>query len=167
MFYFTSLYFQEIHHYSPLRSGFAFLPLPFAIVAGSTMSERVSRRFGVRALMVTGLLLDAAGLLLLTGLPVEGSYLTDVLLRIQDQPKDELAALLPLVSQGVTDTEAVARADVLDPGQCAGHFPECAVWPVALIMHSLGRVAGNLLHRRLNRDARYSVISAQVMFLVR
>jgi hypothetical protein len=70
--------------------------------------------------------------------------------------------LLPMEFQSVTDTQVVSHLGEIDPVQCAGHFQEYPVWPVALMMHSLGRVGADLLHRRMKYKARYSVIRAQM-----
>jgi hypothetical protein len=76
--------------------------------------------------------------------------------------KSPYKTLLPLTCHGVTDTQVEAHLDQIDPAQCAGHFLEYPVWPVALMMHTLGRVGADLLHRRMNYKAKYSVIRAQM-----
>ncbi|MEU6476261.1 DHA2 family efflux MFS transporter permease subunit [Streptomyces sp. NPDC047017] len=80
LFLFMTYYLQEILGYSPLRTGLAFLPLTAAIVVGSTqVSARLLHHAAPRALMVPGMLLAAAGLLLLTRLTVTSRYTTEVL----------------------------------------------------------------------------------------
>ncbi len=79
MFFFASLYVQEILGYSPLKAGLAFLPITFGIAAGAGVSQQLIKRFGVRNMSVTGLVLAAAGMLYLTQLPVNGSYVSDLL----------------------------------------------------------------------------------------
>ena len=48
MFFFASLYVQEILGYSPLRAGLAFLPVTAGIVIGAGLAQQLIRRFGVR-----------------------------------------------------------------------------------------------------------------------
>jgi len=79
MFFFASLYVQEILGYSPLKAGFAFLPLTGGIVVGAGVAQQLIRRLGVRDVSVIGIGLAAAGLALLTQLPVHGSYSADLL----------------------------------------------------------------------------------------
>ena len=74
MWFFVSLYLQLVDGYSPLRTGFAFVPQTLAIVIGAQISSRLVLRVGPRALLVTGALASTAGLLLLSGLGVHTSY---------------------------------------------------------------------------------------------
>jgi uncharacterized membrane protein len=49
MFFFASVYVQQILGYSPLKAGLAFLPVTFGIIAGATLASTVLiRRVGVR-----------------------------------------------------------------------------------------------------------------------
>jgi EmrB/QacA subfamily drug resistance transporter len=63
MWFFVSLYLQEVLGYSPLRTGFAFIPQTIAIIAGAQLSSRLVLRVGARALLVVGTLLTSGGLL--------------------------------------------------------------------------------------------------------
>ncbi|MFI6940619.1 MFS transporter [Streptomyces sp. NPDC050418] len=80
LFLFLTYYMQGILHYSPVKTGLAFLPMTAAIIIGSTqISARLLHHVAPRTLMVPGMLLASLGLLLLTGLNVEGEYATHVL----------------------------------------------------------------------------------------
>jgi EmrB/QacA subfamily drug resistance transporter len=79
MFFFASLYVQEILGYSPLQAGLAFLPVTAGIVIGAGIAQQLIRRLGVRNLAVTGIALATAGLAVLTQLPVHGSYLGNLM----------------------------------------------------------------------------------------
>ena len=74
MFFFASLYVQEILGYSPLSAGLAFLPVTAGIMIGAGLAQQLIKRFGVRNVSVVGITLAAAGMLVLTQLPVHGSY---------------------------------------------------------------------------------------------
>ena len=80
MFFFVSLYAQDVLHYSPLQAGFAFLPLSLGIVVGAGISQAIIPRLGVRNVSVVGLALATAGVLWMTRAPVHGSYVTDLLI---------------------------------------------------------------------------------------
>jgi EmrB/QacA subfamily drug resistance transporter len=79
MFYFASIYVQEVLGYSPLKAGLAFLPVTAAIIVGAGLSQQLIRRVGVRAVGVTGMAIAAVGLFLLSRIPVAGTYTGDLL----------------------------------------------------------------------------------------
>jgi EmrB/QacA subfamily drug resistance transporter len=78
MFYFASIYVQEILHYSPLKAGVAFVPVTFGIVIGAGLAQPLIQRIGPRALPILGILMAALGLILLSRIPVHGTYLADL-----------------------------------------------------------------------------------------
>src|SRR5919206_3013558 len=79
MWFFVSLYLQQVLGYSPLKAGLAFLPMTLTIVVGSTIASRLVARIGVRPLLIGGLLAATVGLLLFARMAADGSYLSDVL----------------------------------------------------------------------------------------
>jgi EmrB/QacA subfamily drug resistance transporter len=79
MFFFASIYVQEVLGYSALRAGLAFLPVTLGIIAGAGLSQQLIRRVGVRAVGLTGMSIAAVGLLVLSRIPVAGTYLGDLL----------------------------------------------------------------------------------------
>ncbi|HWB23500.1 MAG TPA: MFS transporter [Gaiellaceae bacterium] len=79
MFYFASIYVQEILGYSPLKAGFAFVPVTVGIVVGAGAAQSLIRTIGPRALPVIGIAMAALGLILLSRISVHGSYLTGLL----------------------------------------------------------------------------------------
>jgi EmrB/QacA subfamily drug resistance transporter len=79
MFYFASLYVQEVLGYSPLKAGLAFLPVTAGIMIGAGLAQPLIKRFGVRNVAAVGTTVAALGLLVLTQLPVHGNYLSDLL----------------------------------------------------------------------------------------
>ncbi len=80
MWFFVSLYLQQVLGYSPIRAGLAFLPMTLCIVAGSAVASRMVIRFGAKPLLVAGMIAQALGLLLFAGVSAHGSYLSDMLL---------------------------------------------------------------------------------------
>jgi EmrB/QacA subfamily drug resistance transporter len=79
MFFFASLYVQEILGYSPLRAGLAFLPVTAGIVIGAGLAQQLIRRIGLRNVSLVGVSFATAGMVWLTQLPVHGSYVGDLL----------------------------------------------------------------------------------------
>ena len=78
MFFFLSLYIQTVLHYSPVRTGFAFLPVTFIIGIGSAVVSKLVGTIGYKPPMVIAPLFLAAGLFFFSNLPVNGHYWTDV-----------------------------------------------------------------------------------------
>ncbi len=74
VFFFLSQFLQNVQGYSPLRTGFAFLPMPLAIIVGTQLSSRLIGRVGARTLLVIGPLIASAGLLLLSRMHTGSSY---------------------------------------------------------------------------------------------
>jgi EmrB/QacA subfamily drug resistance transporter len=79
MFFFVTLYLQQVLHYDALEAGFAFLPMTLSVFGGSTLAPRLVARFGMRRTLAGGMLLATAGLLLFTGVTPGGSYPLQVL----------------------------------------------------------------------------------------
>jgi EmrB/QacA subfamily drug resistance transporter len=79
MFFFASLYVQEILGYSPLKAGLAFLPVTFGIAAGAGIAQQLIKRVGIRNVALVGIGLATVGLVLLAGIPVHGTYAADLL----------------------------------------------------------------------------------------
>jgi len=79
MFFFNTLYIQRVLGYGPLEAGVAFLPFTAGIMVSAGIASGLAPRIGVRPVAAVGMLLTAVGLVLLTQLPVHGSYLADVL----------------------------------------------------------------------------------------
>lgn len=76
MWFFVSLYLQEVRGYTPLRTGFAFVPQTIAIIIGAQVSSRLVLKVGARPLLVIGCLLTGGGLLWLGAVGVGTSYWT-------------------------------------------------------------------------------------------
>jgi predicted MFS family arabinose efflux permease len=74
LFFFLSLYLQQVNGYSPLRAGLAFLPVGLAILAAALLAARLVARIGARRQLIAGLLLTAVGLAWLTRLAPGDSY---------------------------------------------------------------------------------------------
>ncbi|MEU1277385.1 MFS transporter [Streptomyces sp. NPDC005805] len=75
LFLFLTFYLQVVKEYSPVMTGFAFLPMIVGMIVGSTqIGTRLMTRVPPRLLMAPGFLVAAAGMLMLTQLDVNSSY---------------------------------------------------------------------------------------------
>ncbi len=80
VFLLLSYYLEETLHFSPLRTGFAFMPLVIAIsLSGAFASGRLLARTGPRPLVPTGMALATMGMVLFTRVPVTPDYWGHVL----------------------------------------------------------------------------------------
>ncbi|MFE5813232.1 MFS transporter [Streptomyces sp. NPDC056479] len=79
LFFFLPLYQQQVLGSSPLATGAGQLPLAAANMLGSALAPRLSRRFGPTATVTGALLTEAAGLLWLSQISADGSYVADIL----------------------------------------------------------------------------------------
>src|SRR6266508_2436783 len=79
MFFFLTLFVQGVLGYSPLRAGFAFLPITAAIIVTSQFSARSLPRLGPKRLMATGAVLAVLGLAWQTQVSVSSGYVDGIL----------------------------------------------------------------------------------------
>ena len=79
MFLFLTFYFQFNLGYSPLRSGFAFLPFSGGIIVSAGVVSQLLPRVGPRPLVLPGLVMSVAGMLLLTRVDQDTPYVMYVL----------------------------------------------------------------------------------------
>jgi MFS family permease len=76
LLYFLTGYFQNVHHYSALATGLAFLPPMAAGFAGSMTGGRLATRYGIRTTLVTSLAIGAVGTMVTAlAMSPDGSYL--------------------------------------------------------------------------------------------
>ncbi len=80
MWYFMTVYSQNVLGYTPLEAGLALMPSSAAVVVASKAAPRVMARTGAKALAVTGFLVTAAGFGWQSTMGEHGSYLTAVCL---------------------------------------------------------------------------------------
>jgi EmrB/QacA subfamily drug resistance transporter len=79
MFFFISLYMQNVLGFSALEAGLAYLPLAVGIIIAAGGSAGLVTRFGFKPVLVTGLIITAAGLVWFSQIDANGSYVGDVL----------------------------------------------------------------------------------------
>jgi EmrB/QacA subfamily drug resistance transporter len=79
LFFFLSLYLQQVLGYSALQAGVSQLPLAGTLVVAAGATGPLAERFGTRPLLLAGLALFAGGMLWFAQLPVDGTFLADIL----------------------------------------------------------------------------------------
>jgi EmrB/QacA subfamily drug resistance transporter len=78
VFFFLSQYAQDVLGWSPLKTGFAFVPMPVAIIIGTQIATRIVGRVGPKILLIIGPLFSTVGLIWLAQLTTHSSYLWHV-----------------------------------------------------------------------------------------
>jgi EmrB/QacA subfamily drug resistance transporter len=79
MWYFVSLYLQQVLGFSPIGTGLAFLPMTLAIALASTLAARLVGRHGPGRVLAAGMGLVTLGMIGFSFLSADGSYAADVL----------------------------------------------------------------------------------------
>ncbi|MFI0898923.1 MFS transporter [Streptomyces sp. NPDC020983] len=79
IFYFSTQYLQGYLHYSPLRTGVAFLSLALPLFVAARLAPRLLARFGARNVAASGLAVTLAGAVLITRLGASDGFARGVL----------------------------------------------------------------------------------------
>ena len=79
MFYFCTLYLQQVLGFSALKTGVSYLPFSLTLIAASTGASRFVDRFTPKPVLVTGLLITTVGFIVLTQASGHGDYVSHVL----------------------------------------------------------------------------------------
>lgn len=78
VFFFTTLYMQEILGYTPVKTGVSFLVVPVAIAITATNVPRVIQKIGYKPILMIAPLLVSGGLFWVSHIPVNGTFWGDV-----------------------------------------------------------------------------------------
>jgi EmrB/QacA subfamily drug resistance transporter len=78
MFFFCTLYLQQVLGFSALKTGVSYLPFSLTLVAASANAARIVDRFSPKPVLVTGLLITTVGFIVLTRVTGHGDYWSHV-----------------------------------------------------------------------------------------
>jgi MFS family permease len=123
MWYFLSLYLQNVHGNGALRAGLSFVPMALFVITGAQISSRLLPRVGVRRLLMTGTLVAAAGFVWLAQIQAHSSVLTHVILPACVVSLSLGLLFTPLAAgatTGVAPTEAGLASGVLNTSRQVG-----------------------------------------------
>ena len=98
MFLFLGLYLQVILGYSPLKSGFAFLPFTAGIIVFAGIASQLLPKVGPKPLMIPGLIASSLGLLFLARITPDTSYVSHVLPALLIMSSGIALVFIPLTS---------------------------------------------------------------------
>jgi EmrB/QacA subfamily drug resistance transporter len=123
VFYFLTLFAQEVWGYSAIRTGVAFLPLTAAVLAGSAVASALLPRIGARPLLLAGTVGCAGGLYWLSLLTENAGYVDGLLgpILVTSAGLGLLFVPLPLVAlAGVADSDSGVAASLLNSSRQIG-----------------------------------------------
>jgi EmrB/QacA subfamily drug resistance transporter len=144
MFFYATLYMQEVLHYSPVEAGIAYLPITAGFaVAGGTASQLVTR-IGTRPVVVAGCLIAAAGIYWISGVPMHGSYVHDLLpgfVVTAIGAGSVFVSVTAAANDGVPSHQAGLAAGLLNSSQQVGSALGLAVLSAVAITHTSHLIA--------------------------
>ncbi len=123
MFLFMTFYFQITMGYTPLKSGFAFLPFSIGIIGTAGVVATLMPKIGPKPLMVTGLVLAVSGMLMLTQIDTQTNYWTYVLPSLLLMSIGMACVFIPTSSTaliGVGEHDAGVASALLNTSQQVG-----------------------------------------------
>jgi EmrB/QacA subfamily drug resistance transporter len=123
VFYFASIYVQQILGFSPVQAGLAFLPLTAGIILFSAIAQQLVGRIGVNTVAMIGMFVAGVGLLLLSRVSVDGSYASDVLPGILVMAAGLGLTFVPLTliaTTNVSDADAGLASGIFNSAQQIG-----------------------------------------------
>ena len=79
MFFFVSLYMQQVLGYSAIKAGVSYLPLAITIIISAGIASQLVTRVGYKPVLAAGMALIALGLIWFSQISVQGNYAADIL----------------------------------------------------------------------------------------
>jgi EmrB/QacA subfamily drug resistance transporter len=145
MFFFLTLYMQTVLHYSPIQTGVAYLPLTGGFIIAASISSQLFTRIGTKPVVVLGAATAAGGLYWLSRIPVDGSYVSDILpglLVVSIGMGGVFTGLTTAANAGVDQDKAGLAAGLLNTGQQLGAALGLAILSAIATAHTKSLVVG-------------------------
>jgi EmrB/QacA subfamily drug resistance transporter len=123
MFFFLTLFVQQVWGYSPLKSGLAYLPMILTVMAASAIASQLVPRIGARPLMLAGSVITTGGMFWLSRITEHSTYLGGLLgpMMVTALGMGLLFVPISLVALSrVADNDAGVASSLLNTGQQVG-----------------------------------------------
>jgi len=168
--FFTTLFLQAVRGFTPMQTGFAFLPTTVVNFTVAMMVPQLTRRFGNGRLLATGLAVSLLGLLLFCRLDAQSGYWAEIALPMMLVGLGQGISLAPLTSAGIAGVsreDAGAASGVVNVAHQLGSSLGLGVL-VAVSSIGAGTLAGAELiaHRTVYAFAAGSLMMAVALVLV-
>ena len=123
MFFFVSLYMQQVLGWDALKSGLAYLPLAITIILAAGIASVLVTKIGFKPVVITGLLSVAAGLFLFSRISADGSFGGDILIPSLLAAVGLGFSFVPVTiggTTGIAPDEAGLASGLINAGQQVG-----------------------------------------------
>jgi EmrB/QacA subfamily drug resistance transporter len=147
MFFYATLYMQEILRYSPLKAGAAYLPITAGFAIAGGLASQLVTRIGTRPVVVAGCLIAAAGIWYVSRVPLHGSYLSDLLpgfLVMSLGAGSVFVSVTAAANAGVPPDQAGLAAGLLNSSQQVGSALGLAVLSAVAITRTDHLIAAGI-----------------------
>ncbi len=144
MFFYATLYMQEVLHYSPLKGGAAYLPITAGFAVAGGIASQLITRIGTRPVVMAGCLIAAAGIYYVSRVPLPGSYVTDLLpgfLVMSLGAGSVFVSIAAAANAGVPGDKAGLAAGLLNASQQIGSALGLAILSAVAITHTNNLIA--------------------------
>jgi EmrB/QacA subfamily drug resistance transporter len=170
MFFFISLYMQQVLGYSAIHAGLSYLPLALTIIATAGIGSQLVTRFGYKPVLAAGLLFIVAGLTWFSRISVGGGFATDILgpslLAAAGLGFSFVTTTIAAVS-GVEEHEAGLASGLINTSQQVGGALGLAVLSTIATSHTEDAVAsGTGLPQALTDGFQYAFLGGAAIALV-
>jgi len=149
MFFYATLYMQEILHYSPLKAGAAYLPITAGFAVAGGMASQLVTRVGTRPVVVAGCLIAGAGIYYVSRVPLHGSYVRDLLpgfLVMSLGAGSVFVSVAAAANAGVPSDKAGLAAGLLNSSQQIGSALGLAILSAVAITRTNDLMAAQVPH---------------------
>jgi hypothetical protein len=138
-FFFLTLYMQNVLGFSPIQGGAAYLPVTAVLVVTAGICSVLVGRTGTRPIIVVSAMVASGGLFLLSKIPVDGTYISDLLPGLLVMGVGVGALLVTVTSAanaGVPRDQAGLAAGLLNTSQQLGTALAIAVFSALATSHT-------------------------------
>jgi predicted MFS family arabinose efflux permease len=144
LYYFLTLYTQQVLHFSAVQSGVSFLPLTLSVLLGSKFINRMINSIGIAGTMGTGMGLGALGFIILTQLTVHGAIWAMILgtIVVGFGQSFVFTTMFIAASLGIEMKEQGVASAIINTGQQIGSAVGLAV--VMAIVSAVFNTSGSL-----------------------
>ena len=149
MFFYATLYMQEVLHYSPLKAGVAYLPITAGFAAAGGIASQLVTRIGTRAVVVAGCVIAAAGIYYVSRVPLHGSYVSALLpgfLVMSLGAGSVFVSVTAAANAGVPSDKAGLAAGLLNSSQQVGSALGLAILSAVAITRTNHLLAAHVPH---------------------
>ena len=149
MFFYATLYMQEVLGYSPLKAGAAYLPITAGFAVAGGLASQLVTRVGTRPVVVAGCLIAAAGIYWVSRVPLHASYVTDLLpgfVVMSLGAGSVFVAVTAAANAGVPADKAGLAAGLLNSSQQVGSALGLAILSAVAITRTSGLIASGASH---------------------